>query len=204
MGNPALMSQCQRGVRMGCALAALSVILWGASGCNSGSGSPAPGVTPIAIVPGGTIGRVVFADGDTAQGGQGATIDNIPCDLAPPGYHIHAHVSLFVNGQQDAIPVEIGITNACLYHLHTHDASGTIHIEAPSPQTFTIGQFFDIWGQPLTTTNVAGFTGPVTVFVNGAPYSGDPGAIVLTSHEEITLEVGTTVTPPTYSWPAGY
>jgi len=33
--------------------------------------------------------------------------------------------------------------------LHTHAADGIIHTESPVERTYTLGDFFDIWGQPL-------------------------------------------------------
>ena len=63
---------------------------------------------------------------------------------------------------------------------------------------------FDIWGQPLDRTIVAGINGPVTAYVNGAQYDGDLRAIPLTAHQQITLEVGTPIVPPpNYVFPPG-
>jgi hypothetical protein len=91
-----------------------------------------------------------------------------------------------------------------IYWLHTHDATGIIHVESPDARTYTLGNFFDIWGQPLTPTNVAGLEGPVHAYVDGKPHPGDPRAIVLRAHAQITLEVGTPlVTPPVYVFPEG-
>jgi hypothetical protein len=63
-------------------------------------------------------------------------------------FHIHAHLSFFLDGQAVAIPQGIGIApdSSCFYWLHMHDASGVIHIEAPANRTFTFGNFLDIWG----------------------------------------------------------
>jgi len=193
------------------------------------SSPPAPTPTPQ-ILPdffqGRIVGLLTFSPGDTASGGQGAPVDGIPCDEAPSHFHIHAHISLFHNGTQIAIPLALGIMNpvigaggvlatsgSCLYHLHTHDRTGLIHIENPIVATFTLGEVFDIWGEPLTRSNIAGFTGPVLVyvatcapgfpFICDAPvlYSGDPRAIVLSQHGQITLEVGGPyVWPPYYEW----
>ena len=45
---------------------------------------------------------------------------------------------------------------------------------------------------------------PKHAFVDGRPYAGDPRAIVLTAHEQITLEVGDPiVSPPVYTFPSG-
>ncbi len=56
-------------------------------------------------------------------------------------------------------------TGTCFYWLHVHTTDGIVHIESPSKtQGFTLGQFFDIWGVPLSSTQVGPATGKVTVF----------------------------------------
>jgi hypothetical protein len=37
------------------------------------------------------------------------------------------------------------IPNSCIFWLHTHDESGIIHIESPIEQSFTLGQFLNVW-----------------------------------------------------------
>jgi hypothetical protein len=126
-------------------------------------------------------------------------------------YHVHSHLSIFLNGEALAIPREIGIleptpTTGCFYSLHTHDLSGRIHVEAAAPATFTLGQLFSIWGQPLSSTDIAGLSGmPVVVYVtdNGVvtQNTGDWSTIELTSHREITIQIGTPITEiPNYTW----
>jgi hypothetical protein len=163
------------------------------------------------------LGRQVFAVGDTQTGGQGQTVDGIACDQgANTHYHYHTHLSLFYDGKQIAVPMGVGIAQpqptpgtgwvdqgSCLYWLHTHDASGIIHIESPTIGPFTLGDFFAIWGEPLSRHDVAGYHGTVYAYVDGKPYSGGLQSIALQSHEEITLAVGRAVTPPTYTWPNG-
>jgi hypothetical protein len=48
-----------------------------------------------------------------------------------------------------------------------HDHSGIIHIESATvpSQPYTLGEFFAIWGQPLST--VATLTGMVRVYTTG-------------------------------------
>ena len=179
--------------------------------------SPGPNASakPIALVDGGTIGVQHFPVGNTRTGGTGQPIDGLTC-LAQEGtsLHVHAHVALFDRGKQIQIPRYIGFApnpqlpgGGCLYWIHTHDASGIIHVEAPDLHPpgggpYTLGMLFDIWGQPLGADNIAGFKGPVTAYVNGAKYDGDLRAIPLSAHQEITLEVGTPIVPaPLYSWP---
>jgi hypothetical protein len=163
------------------------------------------------------IGAGVFEPGDTPSGGNGQPVDGIEGSSREMlAVHIHAHLSIFDHGRQIAVPyaigfvrpfrVENGFVDAArgIYWLHTHDATGIIHVESPDPRTYTLGNFFDIWGRPLTTTNVAGIEGPVHAYVDGKPYTGNPRDIVLRAHAQITLEVGTPlVTPPTYVFPEG-
>jgi len=130
-------------------------------------------------------------------GGRGQVVDGIPCQNGEQlSYHVHAHLTIIANGQPVTVPSQIGIPGSCFYWLHTHDTTGAIHIEAPSPQTYTLGQLFDIWGQPLTSDNVAGNRGNVTSFVDRAQLTGDPRTIALKDHASIVLEVGTPVPPP--------
>ena len=178
--------------------------------------------SPVQLTLGGTVGEVRFNPGNTASGGQGAEIGGVRCikgasDIA---YHEHAHVSLFVNGKQIAIPAAIGVTQwkmdqsvgdgfvtggSCFYGLHTHDATGIIHVEPPTQERLTLGQLFQLWGQPLSRTNAAGFAGDVTVYVDGVLHQGDLKAIPLFGKQEITLQVGSPLAPiPSYILPAGY
>jgi len=79
----------------------------------------------------------------------------LTCEVNPnETYHVHTHLSVFLDGQQIAVPGQIGIVaqpagGHCFYQLHTHDKSGKLHVEAPAPGEFTLGQIFDLWGQPL-------------------------------------------------------
>jgi hypothetical protein len=148
------------------------------------------------------------------------TIDGIKCEATEQVvYHIHAHLTVFVNGQPHVIPYGIGIapplayqTNngtfvsggTCFYWLHTHAADGIIHIESPTQTTYNLGQFFDVWGQPLDSNQVGTDTGHVTVYVDGKPYVGDPRLIPLATHSQIQLDVGTPTPAPTnITWPSG-
>lgn len=143
---------------------------------------------------------------DSSLGGRGQDVDGIPCQSMEVGVvHVHSHLALFYKGQPVQVPAYVGITptatGGCLYWLHTHGPDGIIHVEAgdvsaPQGGPYTLGMFFDIWGEPLTRSQVGMFQGPVTAYVNGAVYDGDLRAIPLHSHQIITLEVGTPVVPP--------
>lgn len=182
--------------------------------------TPTPGPNasqkPIQLTNAESLGTKYFTAKypDTPQGGHGQTIDGIGCGAQEYAtLHVHTHLALFYNGKQIAVPQYIGMApnpaGPCLYWIHTHDASGIIHIEAPDiapPQggPFTLGMLFDIWGQPLQPDDVAGLKGSVTAYVNGQKYDGDLTAIPLRSHQQIVLEIGTPIVPPpNYIFPPG-
>ncbi len=143
--------------------------------------------------------------GRNPQPGPGSPIDGIRCEAEMVQIHFHAHLSLIQDGAEVPVPGGIGISHTaqCLYWLHTHSADGIIHIESSQQQSFTLGQFFDIWGQPLNQRQAAGLHGPLRVFADRQPYSGDPRNIVLAPHQVITIEAGQTVPPPDFVFPSG-
>ena len=198
----------------------------------SGSGSPAgsPAGAPLS-----TLGSLLAAPAPGATGPEnvpipaapalaatspataGQAIDGIGCDTSEQTlFHIHTHLTIFVNGQQRQVPAGIGIPGAvatqtpqgpfidsgtCFYWLHTHAADGIIHIESPVKRTYTLGEFFDEWEQPLSSSQAGPARGKVTVIVNGQVFKGNPREVPLGSHENLQLEVGSPlVAPETINW----
>lgn len=177
---------------------------------------PAPSVPPLSSViqdledeP--QIGVKNWPDGNSANGGQGAPVGGIECLLnMPTAYHVHSHLTIYLDGVAQAIPQLVGVhyqePSRCFYNIHTHDYSGKIHVEFPAPGTYTLGQFFDIWGQPLQADNVAGITGkPIVVYSTDnatvTPIADNWRSIELTSHKEITIVIGTPIAEiPNYTW----
>jgi hypothetical protein len=90
--------------------------------------------------------------------------------------------------------------STCYYWLHVHAQDGVIHIESPAGHSYTLGQFFDLWRQPLSADRVGPVTGTLTVFVNGRLQRGDPRSIPLGSHEDIQIDVGSQVAPTSVDW----
>ncbi|MGH3273642.1 MAG: hypothetical protein ACRDNZ_04860 [Streptosporangiaceae bacterium] len=160
-------------------------------------GVPVPSAAPLAGIAGAATG---------------STVDGISCQTSEQTiFHIHAHLSIFVNGSARQVPAAIGIPGAqaqntaqgpfitsgtCFYWLHTHAADGIIHIESPVQRTYTLGDFFDEWGQPLGPNQVGPATGRVVALYNGKRYQGNPRDIPLNAHAQIQLEVGTPLIGP--------
>ena len=143
----------------------------------------------------------------------GATIDGIECpSMEQAVYHIHAHLTVFVDRHARQVPYGIGIARprqidqtgrgafvaggTCFAWLHTHASDGIIHIESPSKRTYTLGEFFDIWGQQLSKTRVGPAGGPVATFFNGHLFNGSPRQVPLLAHAQIQLEVGRPLVGP--------
>lgn len=64
-------------------------------------------------------------------------------------FHIHPKMRITVDGVPEVIPANIGITNTCMSEVHTHDATGEIHVESVNGerlQYLTLKHFFDVWG----------------------------------------------------------
>jgi len=182
-----------------------------------GTLKPAPAPGPLG--PEGVPVPAAPALASTATAATGQPVDGISCQTSEQTlFHIHAHLTIFVTGSPRQVPAAIGIPGAqpeataagpfiasgtCFYWLHTHAADGVIHIESPVQRTFTLGNFFDIWGQPLGTDRVGPATGHVVALYNGQVYQGNPRDIPLTAHAQIQLMVGTPlIAPEQISWPS--
>jgi hypothetical protein len=110
-------------------------------------------------------------------------------------FHIHQHLELYAHGKPIRVPALIGIPGMgeCYYWIHTHTPDGFIHVESPVYRDFYLGEFFDIWGEPLSPTNLAGVhvpKGQLRAYVNGSRFTGDPRSIQLTLHADIVIEAG--------------
>jgi hypothetical protein len=135
-------------------------------------------------------------------------------------FHVHAHLDVFVNGEPVTVPAGIGIdignpavkrfkandgstgyggidppcAQPCISPLHTHFTDGVLHTEAKKDQFNTLGEFFTEWSVRLNSRCVGGYCHPavtITIYVDGAAFSGDPRAIQLEDRREIAIVIGT-------------
>jgi pimeloyl-ACP methyl ester carboxylesterase len=124
---------------------------------------------------------------------------------ATAGKRYGVHLELFARGLVVLVPKGIGVARpfttrgafvaprGCTYALRTLDPTGVIEVREETKAT--LGDFFKLWGAPLSRTRFAGFTGTVRAYVGGHPWRGDPGAIPLTRHAQIVLQIGPYVKP---------
>lgn len=202
-----------RGHRRALVPATLLTVLVVASGVtawlssrSAGTSVPGPEGVPVQNVP-------VLAPAGAANG---STIDGITCRTIgqeSAHYHVHVLVSVYVDGRLERLPAGIGVTSPsvttgsgastfvdvglhdCLYWLHTHANDGVVHVEAPAKASFTLGQFFDVWREPLSRVRVGPASGAVVVFENGVRYHGDPRSVPLLAGGIVQIDVGTPVIP---------
>jgi hypothetical protein len=166
--------------------------------------TPVPGTSPLASVPSGPM----------------TPVNGISCDaLESTLVHIHVHLAIFIDGEEHPVPYGVGIgrpwqvsdstqgpfieDGSCFYWVHTHSGNGVVHIESPVRRTFTLGDFFAIWRQPLSTTQVGPAQGEVITYVNGMRSDINPPDIRLTAHQRIQLDVGVDVPPYPFEFPPG-
>jgi hypothetical protein len=127
----------------------------------------------------------------------GPSVMGIGCDQGMPagGYHIHAHLAVYVKGKLQTIGSDSGHYYAkdCLFWLHAHDSIGIIHIEGPHEIHPPLAAYLGI----LAKTNPGGAP-QVTpaagesrkVWVNGKVFTGDPASIKLYPHATIQVDIG--------------
>ena len=137
--------------------------------------------------------------------------------------HVHAHLDVFVNGRPVTVPAGIGIeihdpavhhakqkdgsiawgfidppcAQRCISPLHTHDVYGILHTEAKKNQFNNLGEFFTEWNVRLDKKCVGGYckpAAPISIYVDGNAYAGNPRQIELENLREIAIVIGT---PPT-------
>ena len=151
-----------------------------------------------------SAGSSVLADANTTTDGQ--TVNGIECNASEQNvFHVHSRLAVFVDGEERGIPSEIGIPSGagCLYWLHSHTDDGIIHIESPERRTFTLGDYFDIWRQPLSPARVGPAKGEVIAYVDGERFRGNPRTIELGAHTLVQLNIGKDVKPEPFDFPPG-
>jgi len=170
------------------------------------------------------VSNVQLSHGHPASG---QVVDGLTC-AGTPGSAEKANVQLtvYVNGKLVGLPVGIGSVaprqpgvtaltsngeTTCLYPLHVFEADNIIHVDSPTNRTYTLGEFFDIWGQPLSQAQVTDYTADAQhvlafyvfdAYGNMQRYTGDPRAIQLVEHETIVIVYNSphAQLAPYYAW----
>ena len=143
----------------------------------------------------------------------GQSVDGLECMTSEQlAFHIHSYLAIYVNGEAVTVPPGAGIVapagsgasalgsdglKTCIYPLHVHDGEPNIvHIESPVKKTYTLGMFFDVWGQKLSATQVMGNTADASRTLTFEVFDAagkmtqvttDPRSIALAEHETIVI-----------------
>lgn len=132
------------------------------------------------------------------------------CRSAPLRRGLRVHLELFGRRRVVIVPAGIGVRApvlslgnvtraACHARIWTVDPTGVVWLVRNGE---SLGSVFAIWGEPLGTKRLAGFRGPVSVFVNGVRRGGDPRRLVVHDGDEIVLEIGGYLPPhPSFRFP---
>lgn len=107
---------------------------------------------------------------------QGGENKSIPQDqiVSGNGLHWHPQLEIYIKGERQEIPANIGIAGSIHKELHTHEKDGVIHMEMGGLVTkdeTKLGNFFKIWGKDFSRDQLFdkknGEEGTVKMFVNG-------------------------------------
>ena len=130
----------------------------------------------------------------------GRSVGTLRCAKTGPSFAVH--VELFARREVVIVPPSVGVgPHGCTYPLRTDAPTGVVHV---ARRGLTLGDLFRVWGRRLTPSALLSFRDRVSVFVGGRRWHGEPGAVPLTKHAEIVLEVGGYVAPhPSYLFPKG-
>lgn len=176
----------------------LLVVALLAGGVGLGACGGAPDATP----PGASIAGPGLSTGDPPWPAQYRDIKRRLAGLDLPSvgnekFHQHQLLHIYQDGILVPVAANVGVDESQHVEtaLHTHDASGVIHMEARKPFTATLGDFFRVWGVSFGPDNIGGLKAdrdrPLKVFVDGKQVE-DPAAHVLAKNDNIVIAYGAT------------
>jgi hypothetical protein len=182
------------------AVVGLVLVLGGSSSpTSSSSAATAPGGLPLpdpATLPG-VLRTPPPWSNNVAQANERLAMLGLP-GLSDTVLHHHVRLWIYVDGQPVVVPAEVGYSQQAnvFSPLHTHDETGTVHVESADPNFQPVlAQFMDVWGVYFTSTCLgdacASGDRQLRVFVNGKPYSGDPTQLPLNDQDAIVVTMGT-------------
>ena len=117
---------------------------------------------------------------------------------------LHVELKVEVDGEDVEVPTGIGLNGrevaggimetGFVSAIHTHDATGLVHVHSPDVRPYTLGQIFDVWGVRLTDRCVGGYcagAGKVlTVLDGGDEVDGEPRQLELRNGQRVTVRFG--------------
>lgn len=131
-----------RRIRLGLLSAVMLMLLAASCGddesAGTGPGDTAPGGASTATTSTGSAG--------TSSGGGESDAALAQCvDHENPGMSLQVELFVVMDRSPQVLPSGIGITSECIRPLHTH-TNFVVSVEYPEVRTFTLGDFFEVWG----------------------------------------------------------
>jgi hypothetical protein len=137
--------------------------------------------------------NVVISNSQQSESGGGVPCIN-PALSIPQNLHIHPRLRIVVNGKEEKIPTNIGLSFGCERAVHTHDTTGEIHVEPNYPRDFTLGDFFAVWGKPFSKNQILDYLADadheVVLTVEGVS-RGEYEGLILKDKQNIVIEYRT-------------
>ena len=110
------------------------------------------------------------------------------------GLHYHPQLAIYINGEKQTIPTDIGMSGANHKSPHTHDEKGELHWENTGRVTkddLRLGKLFENWGKNFSATQLLDRTdasgAKITMTVNGQPNT-ELGNHLVADKEEIVIK----------------
>lgn len=109
----------------------------------------------------------------------------------PLGMHIHPALKIVILGRSEAIPANVGIPSPqCMHPLHTHDATGVVHIESKEIRDFYLKEFFAVWGKTFNRDQILDYKTDAAhrlrITVNGKE-TGEFENLIMRDKDEIVI-----------------
>ena len=133
----------------------------------------------------------------------------------PSGAVFALHLEIFADREVVVVPAGIGFARPvrfagaivaggrCTYPVSTSTPGGVVEVARGA--RLSLSDLFAVWGQALGARRIASFrsSSPVRAYLDGRRVHGPVGAIPLSSHAEIVLELGGYVAPHAFFLFAG-
>lgn len=112
------------------------------------------GVLLVAVIAIGYGVVNVTSSGSSPESGSTTAKQTLQPTIQIPQEPIHWHpvLTIKINGGQQTIPANIGIGSTIHQPVHTHDSTGTIHLEnnKPTIENMKLGFFFQVWAKKFS------------------------------------------------------
>tara|TARA_B100000287_G_scaffold147624_2_gene139354 strand:- start:802 stop:1383 length:582 start_codon:yes stop_codon:yes gene_type:complete len=106
--------------------------------------------------------------------------------------HYHPWIYIKINGEVVNIAENIGVTEECMYPVHTHSPDGKLHIEIPNsnPLKIKVEDFFTVWGTEFNENQILDYSTDenheivMTVFPTKEDYVNGTNGVISTDYEK--------------------